>query len=433
MSRTPHSIRPPSRGRSLHRRGGIYLAVLGVAMLVSVIGLAALATARAQRVEANAVLDATKARSLSQSAVELGVLMVLNDASWRANRSNGVWVAAMPVGDGTMKIEGLDPLDSNLSNRTNDPLVIRGTGLRGTAVQSTEVTLTATGDPLDALKFALHSAGQLHVNPGQNFTALGAPASTNGSLRNDGTITGDVECRAFTQMGTISGSFNPAAPIKAMPDAGLLNMYKALGTTIAPGSAINKAAIGPGYTPWGPTNPEGVYLINLSGNLTISNTRLVGTLVIIGNGKSITINSSCNLQPYRQDYPVIITDGDLTINLSNALLSEAANTTNFNPPGVPWNPSGLQSQGTTNANSTDVYPSEIRGLVHTRSKVSIGQTTYIKGLVIAESAAATDAASITSNITIDYDPALFTNPPMGYTKSVTMSILPGSWKQVVYP
>jgi hypothetical protein len=421
------------RTTRLRRRGGIYFAVLSVSILVGVIGVATLATARAQRLESVATTDTVKARALAQSAVELGVSLIAGDSAWRSSRPQGTWASGLPLGDGTMAIEGFDPTDSNVGNRPLDPLVLRGTGQRGAARQSMEVMLVAKGTALDALKMAVHCGGQFRVNSGATITATGAPVSTNGELRNEGTINGDIECRSVGSVGTFSGSINPVAPVKPMPSSNLVSFYKGLATPITPPATIENAAIGPGYTPWGPTNVDGLYVINLSSDLVIRNTRLVGTLVIYGGGKRVTIEQSVSFQAYRADYPVIVTDSDLIIQTSAAALSEATQGTNFNPPGVPWNPSGPQNQGSGNLTLSDSYPCIIQGLVHTRGSLRLDQSSYIKGMALVESNNSSEAVGVYgSGSRIEYDPALYTNPPMGYTKSVVMNIVPGSWKQVVY-
>src|SRR5258708_3097472 len=109
------SITPPRQpipdvmGRSSYkvapaRRGGIYVAVLGAAMVVSLIGMASLASVRAQRLTVRANIDTAKARLYAESGVELAMQWIAADANWRQNRTSGVWVASQTLGDGSMAI-----------------------------------------------------------------------------------------------------------------------------------------------------------------------------------------------------------------------------------------------------------------------------------------------------------------------------------------
>jgi cytoskeletal protein CcmA (bactofilin family) len=408
------------------RRGGIYFAVIGVSMLVALIGLGAMAAVRAQRLTVTVATNTVEARESSRSALELGALWVAADSAWRSNRPDGAWVTGRSLGSGSIEIQGIDPVDGKIANRPTDPLTIRGVGVKGSSRQMLEATFTASGPPIDALKMAVHTAGQLHVRSGHILTVSGAPASTNGSLRNDYRIEGDVECRGFTSMGIITGSFNALAPIKPMPDAGVVSLYQNLGTTMNAPSTISKRLISPTSNPWGATNAEGVYVITTNSDLTIQDTRIYGTLVILNAGKKVTIYDSVHIQPVRKDYPALIVTGDLVLDgNASVLLSEALVGANLNPPGSPFN-------GSENLNTTDSYPSEIVGLVHVKGWIDVKDRAKVTGCLIAESSNS-DAIDIEEDFTVVYDPALQTTPIMGYMKSVTMTLVPGSYKQYVTP
>jgi hypothetical protein len=161
--------------------------------------------------------------------------------------------------------------------------------------------------------------------------------------------------------------------------------------------------------------------------MTIRNTRLNGTLVILCPGKKVTIDNQVLLQPSRSDYPVLIVQGDLVLQYTTTgtPLSEAARGYNYNPPGAPY-------QGIADTDQADQYPSEIQGLVHVTGTLDVKHDGLVRGAVIGESTALTDAARYEENNTMVYTPSLFTNPPQGYTTGVKMQPQSGSWKQVVY-
>jgi hypothetical protein len=408
------------------RRGSAYVAVLGASMVVATIGMGALAIVRSQRLTVQAQGDTASARLYAQSLVEWGAQLVAADSAWRSGHPSGAWYSSQPLGDAVVTLEGTDPLDNDLSNRPTDPLVLKGTAIRGTARQIVQATLVASGPPLDCLRCAIHTGGQFHVRSGQVVTVSGGPVSTNGSLRNDGTITGDVECTLASSFGTIGGTLTMPASTKAMPSSGVLAMYRNLGTLVVPGSTtIDKRAIGPGYNPWGSANPDGVYVIVMSGNMTLKNFRCLGTLVVVGAGKTLTLDSAVVLQNYRADYPALITDADLVLQYSGSL-SESTAGVNLNPAGVPY-------QGVTDSDTTDTYTCEIVGLIHTRGALTLNSSPRVRGVIIAESTAGSDAVDVGGTPQITYDPTLWASPPMGYMKSVTMSFQPGSWRQVVLP
>jgi len=411
------------------RRGGIYIAVLGSSMLVTLIGLSALAMVRAQRLAVERAIDTDAARLYAESAVELGIQWIASNPNWRTTYTSGNWATNVAMADGKFSLAGVDPTDGNLANRLTDPLVLTGTGIKGSAQQMVQVTLVPATTPIDALKMAIHTAGEFHIRSGKSLLVSGAPASTNTTLRNDGTITGNAECLASTGGGTVTGNVKILAATKAMPDPGLMATYTALGTVISPPSTIEKTVLAPAVNPWVPaaTNADGVYVINLSSNLTIRRCRINGTLVINGPGRTVSIENNVLIHPYRADYPVLITNAKLVIkHVSGTSLSESSEGANFNPPAAPY-------LGVSNSNMTDTFPSEVQGLVHARDLFEMDNTARVRGLVICESAALSDAVNVPGTPEIIYDPLLYSNPPMGYTKYAAMAVKPGSWKQVVLP
>lgn len=420
-------IERSARRRHGTRPGSAYVAVLGAATVLAVMGLGAMAAMRAQRASILLQHQTREARFLAESGVQLAMQWIAADANWRVNRPNGVWASDVPLGRGRLTIAVTDPVDGNLANRPTDPLIIQATAQVGQATQIVEVRAEASGPPLDCLRTAMHTAGQIHVRSDRVLAASGAPVSTNGELRNNGTIVGHAECLAYTGSGSVTGTLSVGATPKPMPDPGVFAMYAALGTPISPGSTVDRRALGPGFNPYGAANPDGVYVISSSANVTIRNTRILGTLVIICPGKTVTVEDSVHFENYRSDYPVLLVDGNLVLNFSAAsALSESSRNVNYNPPGVPY-------AGETDADLSDTYPSEIRGLVHARGPIVISNAVRVIGAIIGQSSASSNAVDITDRAEISWTRSLLMTPPMGYMKSVQMTVAPGSWRAVVLP
>jgi len=423
MPNHPTAGRRPSR----FRRGSVYLAVIGISAIVVTIAVGAILAGRVESWSVRASNDAAEARLYALSAVEMGRLWISQDDKWRSKRPNGVWAASQPFGKGTFTLEATDPVDGNVAGGWLHPVILKGTGIKGLARQKVRVTLNAVPVPLPALRYALHTAGQLHVDSGQKLIAFGATVSTNGSLRNDGVIVGSVEAASASSTGTITGTLTLGAPPKSFPDPNLAEMYAQRGTLISPGNTIDKQVLSPGVNPYGATNPDGVYVIrSASSDLTIQNTRINGTLVVICPGHKVTLVGQLLFEPYRADYPALIVKGDVVFQYTSpgTPLSEAGLATNFNPPGAPY-------QGVTNTTITDSYPSEIRGLVHVTGSVLFSQSSKVRGAILCESAAPADAVRCNTTAEIVYDPNLYANPPEGYTQAVNMVVQQGSWQASV--
>jgi hypothetical protein len=279
------------------------------------------------------------------------------------------------------------------------------------------------------LKCALHTAGQLHVHAGKKISAGLAILSTNQSLRNEGTITGRVECSTSPLSGTINGKLTTSVAPRDLPASTVPESYAKLGTQITPGNTIDKLVIGPGYNPWGQPNQDGVYVIRTSSDLTIRRSRIYGTLVVICPGHKLTIDNTVLIHPVRSDYPTLIVDGNAEFGFTGGdnLLSESALAMNYNPAGVPYGASADWDCG-------DVYPSAIYGLVHVRGTVKLSATALIRGVLLCESTATLDAVAVSGDNTIlEYSDSLYRTPPPGYTTSVPMLVDPGSYVQSVQP
>jgi hypothetical protein len=137
------------------RRATCYLAVLAVALIVTIIGLSALATGRIEFRSAESANDVVAARVYAQAAMEMGLFTMSNDASWRTSYTNDVWVPAQPIGQGTYSWKLIDEENGDLTADPNAPLRLYGRGIAGDAVRTYSVLLQP-----DA------AAGNLLANPG---------------------------------------------------------------------------------------------------------------------------------------------------------------------------------------------------------------------------------------------------------------------------
>jgi hypothetical protein len=270
-------------------------------------------------------------------------------------------------------------------------------GKVGTTKRVFSVQLSASGEGLDALKTAMHSAGGI-VLGGGTFV-LGGPISTNGNLTNVANLKGG----AGSEVAGIGGT---AAPAKPMPPAGAFETYKARATTIAT-SAAGSGDFIPGVlsadaNPYGAGNPDGIYYIRLPSDkskVKIDDSRLKATLVVeAGAGVSVQELEIDNVywESHSSSFPILITKGITTVTIRG---------------NVPQYGGG--------------YPSELRGLMHLigTTEVDMEDAAFIRGCLIADGIINTNGSTgVTAN------PSLFTTPPMGYTKGSRILPNPGTWK-----
>jgi hypothetical protein len=408
------------------RRGSTYIVVLGVSMIVAALAYGALLVTRAKGRTTSELRDAAEARQIARDAVELAKVWIYQDANWRTTRPNGVWVTNMPVGGGFFTLEAADPTDANIANLPHDPLVLKVTASKGNARHILQVTLQANPTPVSVLQYAVHTSGEYFVPSGVTQDVGGATVSTNGQLRNDGTIQGNIDVAGATTLGNVTGTKVIGSPAKPVPSSTVIDKYIALGTQINPGSAMNNVVLGPGYNPYGAPNPLGIYVVRPSGDLTIKTSRIYGTLIVVCQpSRRVNLDNFILMQPCRGDMPALLIQGEAKIEFESGLsvLRETLLLTNFNPPGAPY-------AGNSDSDILDTYPSEIQGLVHVTGKVHLKDSSVIKGAIISNCTDTSEAFRVDVTPVVTYMPSLFLNPPCWYTTRVDMPIQRGTWRQL---
>ena len=395
-------MRTPNTATRLRRRGSIYAMVLGITMLITVIGIGALATSRVTTRSAGGSVEWQEAGALAFSAAEHAVAKLNADAAanpnaWRDAYTSGAVAFSATLGNGTMRWVLVDEDDGVMNDDYSDSIRLYGMGKAGSTKRVYSVQLTASGGGLDALKTAMHSAGGI-VLGGPTYV-LGGPISTNGNLTNVTNLKGG----AGSEVAGIGGT---SAPAKPMPPAGAFETYKARATTIA-SSVVASGEFVPGVlsadsNPYGAKNPDGIYYIRLpsdNSKVKIDDSRLKATLVVeAGTAVSAQELEIDNVywESHSSSFPILITKGITTVRI----------------------------RGNISAYS-GTYPSELRGLIHLigSTEVDMEDAAFIRGCLIADGIINTNGSTgVTAN------PSLFTTPPIGYTKGSRILPNPGTWK-----
>lgn len=127
--------------RDNRRRGSVYVIVLGTAMCVATIGLAAILSVRVDRRRSGDSVDTIATRYYARAAIEMGFQIIHDDPSWRTTYPNGVWLTNVPFADGDFSLTVTDPEDGNLATAPNNFLVMTGTGIKSGASYSLRATV----------------------------------------------------------------------------------------------------------------------------------------------------------------------------------------------------------------------------------------------------------------------------------------------------
>lgn len=192
-------------------------------MIVSLLGIASLITVRIQRRQMAVSTDRRAARMNANSAVELALRVITNNANWRTTYSNGVETAPQSLGangSGTVSWILVDTDGSLTDADTN--LRLAGVGRVGNTVQVSSVklaTLTSNNaeqtwldenKPGDGSNFVLDTGNGI----GTNFTPTLPPDAISWSVTRV-----EVWCTSFqsgdldAQVTTQDSWGNPAAAI----------------------------------------------------------------------------------------------------------------------------------------------------------------------------------------------------------------------------
>jgi hypothetical protein len=414
------------------RRGSVYIAVLGAAMIVSIVSLSAMEITRLQRKSTLGVNDTTEARLMAQSAIEYALAQITADSDWRTTFESGHpypadWVSL--GGSGEFKFD-LTDTDGRLDDDENDAVTLQGIGQSGEAMQMATVMLEPTGDPLSCLEVSLCVNGEVAPD------AWGAMKtyqiiSSNDEIRADiSPISGDVEA-VNSIGGDITGNVTEGIPPREMPREHVFDYYLHNGTWIDAQALLDEewdelwiygVVLSPNENPFGATNPAGIYVIDCQGkDLYIWESRIVGTIVLLNPGPETTIGwGAVVMEPAVPNLPSILVQGDLIVRMQDDDLYESDVGANLNPVGTPY-------RLVEDSDQSDSHASVVRGLVYVSGTLSLlGDSSHhcrFKGVVVCEEIV------VYSQATFKYDPVFFNYPPPGFAQGPEWRVMPGSWQR----
>lgn len=424
-----------SRVRTRDRRAAVYIAVLGVALVVGVMATVAMTLVRVERRIDSFGWKQREARMLAQSAVEYAVLNLQEQSGWRSGATaitSGAETAPVNFGSGTISWQITDS-DGNFANDLQDVITAKGIGRVGESVFVEQVQLMPTGAPLSCLEAA--ACVRTDINAGESAIVNGSGLlSANGDIDgSNATFDIDVETASEVEDGIYTRTVTEDTPARELPNTNVLTYYKSTGTWIPIASIsldgstreIRGQLISAARNPYGRTNPEGVYVVDCMGEtLIVEQSRIVGTLVLLNPGAGSGITSSALLEPAAANYPALLVDGNFTLSTSTGnveTLSEATAGINLNPADTPYN-------GGDDSDIADVVPSKLVGLVYVSGTTTCTGYTTIDGCLVTGALQVNDSVRLRLN----YDDQFLRNPPPGFAAGDPMEIIPGTWQRVAY-
>lgn len=187
--------------------------------------------------------------------------------------------------------------------------------------------------------------------------------------------------------------------------------------------AIEHVLLSPASNPFGETNADGIYVIDMQGSkIIIRNCRIYGTLVLIDpmNDSKIGDEFAVSMEPAVPHYPkLVVTGGDLEINPSGRGLVERTLGVNLNPEDAPFHPIGSDND------YDDTFSSGIKGLIFSSHKLRFKINNSIDGAVMSHR-----NVEIRDTFNMKYDSRYYRNPPSGFNGPEEIRLLPGSARRV---
>ncbi|GAB5406388.1 MAG: hypothetical protein Aurels2KO_46190 [Aureliella sp.] len=412
------------------RAATVYLAVLGTSVIVAMLSLTAIHSARMSLNSVQNNGHDSQARAAATAAIEIALATINADDDWRSNLSSGTVYpeGGQMLGDARISWAVIDVEDGSLSNAQTGRTVVHGTGEIDETVYTYQVELLQSGGPLACLESALHCDDPILVGTTVELRT-DQRISTNQDVYGlfPSSIRGDVEASGSLLIGG-SGARMSGVATREMPGNDVFDYYKAMGTQIDAADIRNGVELHvedilltTNNNPYGDANPEGIYWIDCEGSrIRIRDCRLACTLVLFNTGSGAELGAAVHIEPPRRNMPSLLVEGNLFV--LQSLTSEIGENgqVNFNPPSHPLG-------GLSDTDTTDYFPSMVHGLVYVSGRLDLFVDFMIStftGPVVCERIAANSKANFY------YTPYAFNNPPPGFCRGDEVQIMPGSWQRV---
>ena len=127
------------------RVSSVYIAVLAVALIVSIIGLSALLGMRVEQRSAALNEASIRAGFYAPTVIDLALLTLTATPDWRGVYANDTWTTAQTVSDLTYSFKLVDELDADLTNDPTQPARLYARANVGEATRIDSVLLQPRG------------------------------------------------------------------------------------------------------------------------------------------------------------------------------------------------------------------------------------------------------------------------------------------------
>jgi hypothetical protein len=371
----------PHAAHGGHRRGTAYVLAVGLALLIGAVATGTLLATRARFAGEADMNDLAKATLLAESGLQYGLRQLNSDVSYASGTIPAATTSNVDLGFGRVRIKiaaGSD--DGNAATLT--PATITVSAAVGNAVRRYQIAAHPLHTAMGAFELPIAVGGRIGVANGASLKVAGTEGGAAGALTitGSGSVTGTVR---ITGLGNADADAAMQAsldrPSLLTPDHVTSLRESATTLIVSGGGSISLSGflLAPTSNPFGNLNQRGLYVLDCAGrNVTISDCRIVGTLLLVNPGASSALSGAVVMEPAIRGYPCLVVDGNITLDASSTRLNESG--TNFNPQGVPHPYFG----GSVDQDMSDGYAARIYGGVAVTGRFIMQGTGSIAGLSV---------------------------------------------------
>ncbi|MDD4889668.1 MAG: hypothetical protein PHU85_07030 [Phycisphaerae bacterium] len=357
------------RNTSRHR-GSVYLLVLGLAVVLTLIGVATLTAGRVGMRAMTDSQDWVESQSLASAAAEHAMLQVSRDANWRTTYNNQT--VTKSLGRGTFTWRLTDETDNNLTDTPTDPFVILATGTVGRASYAMRVHMSSSSTNVLTSGVTVSTLVRLSSNATVDSydSSLGDYGGSNvGSaamVRTNSTASGTV---ALSSNARINGSVQVGPNGNPNQVVSMSSGATVTGTKTAMSQAMTMPTVS-APTGLGASTGNLTYNNNqtalVSGNLHVDNLSLKSNSKVRING-NVTIWAEGNFSVASNAYIEVLSGSSLTLYVNGSM--------------------AISSNGAVRNNTAKVSNAKFIGLGS--NPVSISANGSLEGVIIAPNASVT--------------------------------------------
>lgn len=416
-----------------NRTAAVYIAVLMSSLIVASIAMGAVTAAHYYARDLNYEGDHRLSQLAAVAALEWAVSDLNATTNWRTAHTNNRDTAVQQLGNARFRYRLID-VDGDLADDSWDACDIIATASVGKATCAWRARLQPAGGIPNCLNYSLSANNNIELDPLAMWCSDGI-IGTGGNVVVDSVASLTADCYyAGSVSGNIYGTLNPMTADLEIPSVSVLEHYAENAVPIAaaqiPSSMgrliINRQLLSSASnTISGSLSPDGVYVIDCENYpITISNSRLLCTLILENVGSNSKIAQSVFWEAAQANYPALLVDGDLELSMARNVLNEATLGINLNPTGTPY-------RGTTDSSLTTVYPSQIRGLIYVSGRIvlsGIDSDNEVHGVLIGG-----EKILGSGDLFLSSRRLFSSNPPPGFRKYDKVRIAPGSARRVLAP